>query len=313
MFIEDTIDKTTLRKTGVISFVLLLIIFLFIIVFIIKGAAQRYYPLKVKFRFIGDLKKGAPVKFLGGMPIGYVKDIYISGNYVEVLLYIKNGFKIKEGSEFSIYTVGFVGSRYIEVDPPPIKMPEKYLAPGSTVWGNDAMGIEIIQQNLARLSKKFVYSKIKTTPPPPLPVLLNRLANSLYFIRKRLELMRPQFKNGLEIANLNVSKILFNIKLMEIELKKVEEKLKNIRKEDLLNYFSFIIQTENIIKEINNSMESIAEISEKLTYRTEKVRKAETAIGKLIYEDDTYDRLVDITEKMCETTEDWVNKPIFFR
>lgn len=311
MLIENTIDKTTLRKTGIITFIVLVIILFIIIIFIIAGLTQRYYPLKVKFRFIGDLRKGAPVKFLGGMPIGYVKDIYISGNYVEVLLYIRKGFRIKEGSEFSIYSVGFVGARYVEVDPPAIKISEKYLTPGSIVWGNDAMGIEIIQQNLARLSKKFVYSRIKS--PPPLPVLLNRAANSLYLIRKKLELMRPQFRDGLEIANANVLKVLLNIKEMEQKLKNVRKRLKAVKKEDILNYFSFILQTENIINELNNSLKSVADISEKLTYRTEKVRKKETSIGRLIYDDETYDNLVDITEKMCETTEEWIKKPIFFK
>ena len=66
------------KKVGIISFILIAILFTLILYMVFEKGAKSYYPLKVKFKFIGDIKKGAPVKYLGGLEIGYIKDIYIS-------------------------------------------------------------------------------------------------------------------------------------------------------------------------------------------------------------------------------------------
>ncbi|MBN1897265.1 MAG: MCE family protein [Spirochaetes bacterium] len=304
------IDKITARKAGIISFVILMIMVILLLYGIFERDVERYYPLRVNFRFIGDLKEGAPVKYLGGMSVGFVKDLYAAGYYVETLLYIKKNFRIKEGSEFSIYTVGFVGSRYIEIDPPRTQGPDNYIQPGSLLQGNDAMGIEIIQQNLARLSQEFVYSKVQG-PPPPLPVILDRASRLLYTFKQNIRRMRPSFRESVAISSENILKALHRLKQADARLKTYHKELKGLDKEELAKYFTFVIQTENIMKELSQSVEGIADISEKLITQTDEIRKRKNTIGKLVYTDEHYDRIEKMSESFLKLSEDLLERSLF--
>ena len=67
------------------------------------------------------------------------------------------------------------------------------------------------------------------------------------------------------------------------------------------------------MRELNNSIESLADVSEKLTYHTDEIRDKKTSIGKLVYSNDVYKKLIDVTEEMCDITEEICEKPVFLK
>jgi len=298
------------KKVGIISFIALTIIGLLIFYFMVERVANSYYPLRVKFRFIGDLKKGAPVKYLGGMDIGYIKDIYISDNYVEALIMIKKGVEIKAGAEFSIYTVGMFGTRYIEIDPPPILSSTGMLKPGDVVWGNDAMGIEIIQQNLDSITKKTIYSK-KNKNYTSFDTIMDRLSYSLASMNKNIKYVRPGFKKGMNVANNDLNNIFNKIVTLEKQLNEFNGRLKNIKKDDIENYFSGIKQADDILNNLNSSLENVIDIATKLSYDTKSLLDKNSVSYKLIFSDDIYDNLYETSENLESFTEDLYEKSVF--
>ena len=80
----------------------------------------REYDLTVRWRFVNDLKLDAPVKYAGGPVIGLVRGIAVDADeFVAVRLRVDRRIRIRSDSEFWIFTSGFLGEEYVEVNASP--------------------------------------------------------------------------------------------------------------------------------------------------------------------------------------------------
>jgi phospholipid/cholesterol/gamma-HCH transport system substrate-binding protein len=100
--------------------------------------AQSGYNLRVYFGFLGDLRKGAPVKIAGGINIGQVVDIKQSGEKSEVKVWIDKQYRLVKTAKFAIFTTGIIGEKYINVFVPPSFGTEEFFREGDMVYGLDA-------------------------------------------------------------------------------------------------------------------------------------------------------------------------------
>jgi len=289
------------KRIGLITIIILSFISFFLI-FSILRVGKRYYSIYVKFKFVGDLRKGADVKYLGGAIVGYVKDIYKSGDWIEVHLKIDKNFKIKNSYEFNIFTVGMVGARYIEIMPASFltNKNEFYLPANSVVWGNDAMGLEIIQYNLAKLNIGLSKSEKDIKP---LDVMLKNSVKSIYNIKTEIIKNRVFFQQNLNMANSFAIKILTGISNMKPQLDKYSRIISQFDEKKINSYLKKISAFRYVVLDLNKSTIEFTKVIKNLGYNTDKVRSKENNIGKLIYDDTTYKELLNSTEKILDISE----------
>lgn len=116
------------------------------------GSNGRVYT--ATFRFLGDLKKDAPVKYAGGIDVGQVKDIRVSDGTAAVDILITNpDIKLHEDSQVALYSTGLLGSRYVQIGADLGTGPE--LKPGETVEGKDANNLDMTFSELGDVMESF--------------------------------------------------------------------------------------------------------------------------------------------------------------
>jgi len=131
--------KTEL-KVGIFvfsSFIILIIILMYLGKSSLYVEGKEYY---IEFSSINDLKKGSEIKFGSGILIGYVKEIWLSGNKIKMKLWIRKDFQVTNKHIFSITSEGVLGERYINVvyeDKEDI--PLEIFAEGVTIKGKDSV------------------------------------------------------------------------------------------------------------------------------------------------------------------------------
>ena len=107
---------------------------------------EKGFTIDIKFNFLNDLSKRAPVKVAGGINIGYVLDVYQKDLETYVKAYIDEKYMNKipktAGTVFSIFTTGLMGQKYINVTIPIHKEGEPFLKEGDVLRGVDPPSID---------------------------------------------------------------------------------------------------------------------------------------------------------------------------
>lgn len=84
---------------------------------------QHSQTIHLAFQDANEISRGAAVRMMG-TEIGYVKDIHLKKDYVDIVIKTNPGsLTIPSGSTFTILFTGLVGSKSIEVVPPPATRP----------------------------------------------------------------------------------------------------------------------------------------------------------------------------------------------
>lgn len=101
------------------------------------GLSDSGYTLHLQVANAGGLTLGAPVQ-MAGIEIGRVKRLGLTPEKrADVVLNVRHGVSIPEGSRFSIASAGLLGDRLVSVIPGPPDGPA--LTPGSTVKGTEPL------------------------------------------------------------------------------------------------------------------------------------------------------------------------------
>ena len=108
---------TNEAKTGIMVLVCLLVLLALVVKVGNYSFIQRGYIVKSQFHFTGGVKKHAPV-CLSGVEVGEVKDIrmiYGDETLVELVLWLKDGVKVRLDSKAFATTLGLMGEKYVEI------------------------------------------------------------------------------------------------------------------------------------------------------------------------------------------------------
>ncbi len=100
---------------------------------------QDGFKIDVHFKFLNNLTEGAPVRISGGIPVGYVEKIYQKDLKTYVTLYLnedlRNKIPNRPETQFSIYTTGMMGQKYININIPIVESGDPMIQPGETIEG----------------------------------------------------------------------------------------------------------------------------------------------------------------------------------
>jgi len=138
------------RKVGiVVAIAALLLLSAVFVVGKVRVGVSGYY-LKVKYKFVNDLKVDAPVKYAGGPVIGRVRDVRVNEDMVVVTLWIERAVRLREDSEFWVFTSGMLGEKYIEVNAS-LSGIAPYLPEGAQVRGVDPISIDATMIRMGKM------------------------------------------------------------------------------------------------------------------------------------------------------------------
>lgn len=302
---EKELNSKTVKKIGLSFFMILLVIIIFLLKEILL---DKFYPVKIMFNFIADLKQGSDVKFIGGPKIGYVRKIERNNNKVEVTLDIIKSFNLRRKAEISIYTHGMMGERYIEISQ--TKYSGDYINPDQILTGNDAMSYEIIQHNLARLQKdlKF-FNALEKGTPDDLRVIIKRLTDNMNSISFNVTMIRPGLRTNINGYKESTFTFAGNIKQLGEFIFRFRQKLDSFSKDDVKNFFIFFSEFAKEMENLNRSIENLMQATKSLSSSTESVVKEKNTAGKLIYNKEYYNNIIDKMEEFEEFSEKIAKNP----
>lgn len=291
------ISEKTLKRIGLVFFILVVLLSLSILFIVQEFILIRYYPLKVRFNFIADVKKGSEVKFTGGYRVGYVKSITRAGSQVEVELAIREDFRVREKAEISLFTSGMMGEKFIELEQN--EYSGGYLEPGSLLRGNDAFSLEIFQMNMARLTDGVMGSTNRDFPT--FTVLLGNVNRSLRAYNNILRGIRGGTAEDIMRFRMGSAVVLARVAGARDFIAQVRSGIKSLGKEEIRQLFLGIKDLNEDLEGINRSLENMIRISGNLKYETAAVIRKENRTGQLIFDRNEYKNL----EKKIKELEDF--------
>ncbi|MDD5065502.1 MAG: MlaD family protein [bacterium] len=297
---EKEISRETLHKIGIIFFTLILLLTLSTVFIIREFVLVKYYPIPVQFNFVADLKKGADVKFIGGVRIGYVKKIYRSGNKIMVLLNIMEDFKVRERADISIFTVGMMGEKFVELDQN--ENSGGFIASGTSLMGNDALSLEIFQISLAKLTQKTIYAK--DVKIPAFQELMNNINQGLRHYLDTIRDKRPGTMGDITSFKENTEVALARVKDFKGFIDRLKVNIRSIDKNDMNELFLGLKELDKDLSSLNLSLENVILISQNLKYETESITGEKNITGKLIFSEEYYRKI----EKTMKEWEDFSEK-----
>ena len=269
------------------------------------------YSFNVIFENVQGLYEGDDVKMLG-KKIGKVTKTKIIQDKIQAELSIDNSFafKIPIDSKIEVKSEGFLGTKYISIDPGSSN--DKFIAVGETVLG----------------TREYDFSEIT-------PEIVPITQDIAIFTRRLKTLLGEDEKDKIRNIIKNIESLTNNIdEFSNISSDLISENDKNNLK-DLINNFNLISETlkkeldgdvVNIIDNLNSLSNSSPELKEVITNLNSitksldkssvsindmltKIESKDNTLGKLIYNDSLYLNVNGVALDLRELIQDIKENP----
>jgi phospholipid/cholesterol/gamma-HCH transport system substrate-binding protein len=113
---------------------------------------QEGYIIKSKLHYSAGVKKHAPVR-LSGVDVGEVKDIQIlygDETVVELILWLREGVKVRLDSKAYVATLGLMGEKYVEIKAG--SSAAEFAKPGDLIPGQDPVRLEELMEMATKIA-----------------------------------------------------------------------------------------------------------------------------------------------------------------
>jgi phospholipid/cholesterol/gamma-HCH transport system substrate-binding protein len=233
--------------------------------------ASEGLRINLRFRFLNNLSNGAPVRISGGLPVGFVENIYQKDlkTYVQISLQKDLLNKIPKRAEtvFAIYTTGLMGGKYINITIPDAKPNEVFFQNGDEWVGIDPPSID---QMMMAFSSWFdgknggqVLAEIMKETETFLSNLNGIVNENRGDIRQTIKQARESFTS------------------LSAQLDTLMQKLNILSK----NFTDISNQNK---QDIQIMLENMSKISRDLNLITQRVNSGRGSVGKLIQDEELY-------------------------
>jgi ABC-type transporter Mla subunit MlaD len=288
---KRTMENNLQLVLGIAMFLLFLGAILFGISygFIFK---QRYIYMEISFDYIEGIRAGSAVKINGGYTIGKVISVTSLKNKHFVFVQIDGDIKIpKKNVQFSIYTTGFIGAKYINIFS--LYKTEPYIKNGDVFIGNSPGNVN----------------------------------QSLIFFSKLLDEKPPEDSQNFEKLVLNTRDTVINLNK---KLKKVEFSInKNIFKtrNDLQGALKSINGIINFLEKnakvyetldknyklnLQQTLNSVYSITSDLYLKLNQgAQKRTKFIGKFLFEETQYEKVRQFAQYIREVLDKFSDEPFY--
>ncbi len=312
---------STEAKVGLV--VLMGVAFLTYMTFKVGGyrfGQEEGYHIYAVFDSVAGVDLKTPVK-IAGVTVGTVERIDLSDTKARLTLRIKPNVKIREGAQTLIRSAGLLGEKYIEIinpegeqsgtlsespgqdESPPASKPSSWLTPDrfmkeiaewfeslgpGSAYADEASGQEPAKKDTFVKEGEVIKQKGKSAD-------MDQLINQLNAISEDLKAVSHTLKEalGTKEGERSLKEIIQNIQ-------ELTKNLNNIVKENKGN----LNKTVTNLEEFSQSLkESGPPLMEKLNQIAEKIEKGEGTVGKLIHDEELYNRLNSTIDDVKQVTE----------
>ncbi|MCI0528667.1 MAG: MlaD family protein [Nitrospira sp.] len=310
---------STEAKVGLV--VLIGIGFLTYMTFTVGGyrfGQEDGYRIYAVFDSVAGVDLKTPVK-IAGVSVGVVEKIDLRDTKARLTLRIKPDVKIRQGAQTLIRSAGLLGEKYIEIinpeeeeagtlsENPELEEPQLGSKPSSWLVPNKS--VKEIAKWFEGLGPGLAYAAEAQEPAPKDTFVkegevikqkgqsadMDQLINQLNAISNDLKAVSHTLKEalGTKEGERSLKEIIQNIQ-------ELTKNLNTVVKENKGN----LTQTVTNLEEFSQSLkESGPPLMEKLSQIAEKIEKGEGTVGKLIHDEELYNRLNSTMDDIKQVTE----------
>jgi phospholipid/cholesterol/gamma-HCH transport system substrate-binding protein len=313
---------TTEAKVGLV--VLIGVVFLTYMTFKVGGyrfGQEEGYNIYAVFDSVAGVDLKTPVK-IAGVTVGTVERIDLSDTKARLTLRIKPNVRIRKGAQTLIRSAGLLGEKYIEIINPEgeeagtlSESPEQDESPPAlkpSSWLTPDRFVKEIAKRLEDLGPVPAYAAEETMAQEPdkkdtfvkegevikqkgKSADMDQLINQLNAISDDLKAVSHTLKEvlGTKEGEKSLKEIVQNIQ-------ELTQNLNNVVKENRSNLTKTVSNLEEFSKFLK---ESGPRLLESLNQITEKVEKGEGTLGKLVQDEEIYNRLNGALADVKQVTE----------
>jgi phospholipid/cholesterol/gamma-HCH transport system substrate-binding protein len=247
------------------------------------------YILNVDVRTAAGLDTKAVVK-MAGVPIGFVKDIQLSGVHARVVMNVDAGVRVPVDSTAAFATLGLLGEKYVEIDP---GKSTAFCKNNDIIQGSQKVGFEQIGELLSSVG-----GELKTVTASLRDVLnddnrvkiketLEGAAGAAAQLREILAGNRTEIERLIRGANQTIDNLGRTTSDLSADLKKSLDVLQETIQENR--------------DPLKADLSKIGEAVDKLQQILEKIEKGEGTAGKLISDNSLYNDASEVLSSVKKT------------
>ena len=256
------------------------------------------FYVDIQFTFLNNLSQGAPGRISGGIPVGYVEEIYQKDLKTFVRVSLQNELKNRlpaETTTFSIFTTGMMGQKYINITMPKVTKETSESKPGTEYIKNGDLVIGIdppsIDQMLMTFSSWFDGK------------------NGGQVLAEIMQETRRFIGNLNAIAVENRGDIRQTISQARVSFDSLTRQLDDLlAKLNLLSRNFSDISTRNK-QDIQVMLENLSKVSRDLNLITQRINSGKGSVGKFVQDEEFYRNLTDAIANARDLFEILKDKP----
>jgi phospholipid/cholesterol/gamma-HCH transport system substrate-binding protein len=217
---------------------------------------EKGYRLYADFDTVAGLDPKAPVK-LAGVEVGKVEEIALVDNRARVTMRIQPNIKIRRGAQAALRATGLLGEKYLEILP------------------GEGEGFLAAEDTIEQTEKAAD---------------LDRLINQASAIAADIKAVSASLREalGTKEGEKSLKEIVANIRELSRNLSATIKKNEENFSQAIANFKDF---SQNLKDETPGLIARIDEMTQKLSSIADKLEKGEGTLGKLITEEDLYNKL----------------------
>ena len=237
------------------------------------------YPIYVMFPFVDAINPQADVLIGGGVKIGYVSEISILGDQVQLTMMINKNVKIPKNAKVKIFSKGIMGDKYLNV----VAQEDtgEYLQPNERIIGVEPSNIDRAFERLSQVSDSLKF--ILGDP---------QVKDSFGDVLKNFSKVSKRLDEILEINEHNLNRSLTDIAEASRAFRNFSQKIEIIST-DLQKGLS-----PDNGKDLSISLQNLHKVTDQLANFTEQIDQGKGTLGVLIRDPKVAQDLKDLVEEL---------------
>ncbi len=255
---------------------------------------KKGYPLVIYFDSVAGLEKRTLIR-MAGVKVGHIEEIVLEGGRAKVTANIDFGVKISRDSKATLASLGLLGEKYVELIP---GKKAEYCEPGDVIEGLAAVSFDQMGNLLQSLAEEIIHlgealreAVGEETERASIRGVLNNLSTFTEELRVFIADNKEEFEEGVRSTSHAFQKF---EKRMEEVSGNLDELILLLKETVNENREGFKLNLERIKELIEETEKSLKILNESL----EKINRGEGTLGRLIHEEELYQRTQETVSEL---------------